>query len=90
MYVQPESYIKIPDEVPVARLLKKKEISAQLRQKCAELTKVHQYRCPSGSKSEPPARPTVDLPVNGTAPQRARSVIHALSRIDTDGSRPSP
>lgn len=32
----------------------------------------------------------VDLPVNGTAPQRARSVIHALSRIDTDGSRPPP
>jgi hypothetical protein len=90
MQVQSKSYNKKPDEVPAARLSKKKEISAQLRQKCAELTKVHQCRCQPGSKSEPPARPMVDLPVNGTAPQHARSVIHALSRIDTDGSRPPP
>ena len=57
---------------------------------CAELTHVHQYKCPAGSRSEPPARPVVDTPVNGTSRQRARSVIHAMSRVDNDGTRPSP
>ena len=90
MFVQPESYEKKPDEEPTARLTKKKEISAQLKQKCAELTQVHQYRCPPESMSEPTARPRVDPPVNGTAPQRARSVIHALSRTDNDNTRPPP
>ena len=90
MFVQPESYERKQDEEQAARVTKKKEISAQLKQKCAELTKVHQYRCPSGSKSEPPARTRVKPPVNGTALQRARSVIHALSRIDNDGKRPPP
>ena len=90
MFVQPESYEKKPDEEPAARLIKKKEISAQLKQKCSELTQVQQYRCPPGSKSEPPARPMVHPPVNGTAPQCARSVIHALSRADNDGTRPPP
>jgi hypothetical protein len=46
MFVQPESYEKKPEEEPAARLIKKKEISAQLKQKCAELTQVHQYRSP--------------------------------------------
>ena len=32
----------------------------------------------------------VHPPVNGTAPQRARSVIHALCRADNDGIRPPP
>ncbi len=90
MFVQPESYEKKSDEEPAARLIKKKDISAQLRNKCAELTHVYQYRCPPGTKSEPPARPIIDPPVNGTAPQRARSVIHALSRTNNDGTRPPP
>ncbi|KAJ4940036.1 hypothetical protein JOQ06_029467 [Pogonophryne albipinna] len=67
-----------------------KEISAQLKQKCMELTNVHQYRCTPGSKSEPPARTRVDPPVNGTVLQRARCVIHALSRVDNNGTRPPP
>ncbi|KAK5899993.1 hypothetical protein CesoFtcFv8_009411 [Champsocephalus esox] len=79
MFLQPESYEKKPDEEPAIRLIKKKEISAQLKQKCMELTNVHQYRCPPGSKSESPARTRVDPPVNGTVLQRACCVIHALS-----------
>ncbi|KAK1894270.1 putative fatty-acid--CoA ligase fadD25 [Dissostichus eleginoides] len=90
MFVQPESYEKKPDEEPAVRLLKKKEIFAQLKQKRIELTNVHQYRCPPGSKSEPPARTRVDPPVNGTVLQRARCVIHALSRLDNNGIRPPP
>ncbi|KAF3833218.1 hypothetical protein F7725_026883 [Dissostichus mawsoni] len=82
-------YEKKPDEEPAVRLIKK-EISAQLKQKCIELTNVHQYRCPPGSKSEPPARTRVDPPVNGTVLQRARCVIHALSRVDNNGTRPPP
>ncbi|KAI9532547.1 hypothetical protein NQZ68_031249 [Dissostichus eleginoides] len=46
--------------------------------------------CPPGSKSEPPARTRVDPPVNGTVLQRARCVIHALSRVDNNGTRPPP
>ena len=90
MYVQPESYEKKTGENHAETLTKKKEISAQLKRKCAELTKVCQYRCPPGSKSEPPVRPRVDPPVDGSAPQRARSVIHALSRVDNNGKRPPP
>ena len=90
MYVQPENYEKKSEEEPAARVIKKKEISAQLKQKCAELNQVQQYRCPPGSNSEPPAHPVVELPVDGTEPQRARSVIHALSRADNDGTRPQP
>ena len=66
VFVQPESYEKKPDEEPAVRLINKKEISEQLKQKCIELTNVHQYRCPPGSKSEPPARTRVDPPVNGS------------------------
>ena len=90
MFVQPEKYEKKPKIESATRLTKKMEISVQLSQKCAELTQVYQYKCPTGSKGEPPARPMVDTPVNGTSSQRAHSVIHALSRADNDGSRPSP
>lgn len=89
MYVQPDSYERKPDEVPVARLAKK-QISEQLTQKCGDMTHVHQYRCPLGSTSEPPIRARVNPPMNGTAPQCARSVIHALSRTNNDGTRPLP
>ena len=41
---------KKTDEEPVARLIKKKEISAQLKEKCAELTQVYQYRCPLAAR----------------------------------------
>ena len=66
MFVQPEKYEKKPDKSDT-RHTKKKEISEQLSQMCAELTHVHQYKCPAGSKSEPSARPVVDPPVNGTS-----------------------
>ncbi|KAI9517796.1 hypothetical protein NQZ68_000965 [Dissostichus eleginoides] len=46
--------------------------------------------CPPGSKSDPPARTRVDPPVNGTVLQRARCVIHALSRVDNNSTRPPP
>ena len=46
MSVQPESYEKKQEEETAARFTKKKEISAQLIEMCAELTQVHQYRCP--------------------------------------------
>ncbi len=88
MFVQPQSYEKKPEEGSAAMLMNKKTISALLKQKCAELTQVHQYRCPPGSKSETPVRRIVDAPINGTAPQRARSVIHALSRVDNECTRP--
>ena len=89
MFVQPLRYEKKPDDEPPAKLVKR-EISAQLKQKCAELTHVRQYRCPPGSKSEPPTRSRVEPLVNGIAPQHARSVIHALSRADNNGTRPKP
>lgn len=89
MFVQPESYERKPNEVPFARLAKK-QISEQLTRKCGEITHVQQYRCPPGSTSEPPIRARVNPPVNGTAPQCARSVIHALSRTNNDGTRPLP
>ncbi|KAL8565961.1 hypothetical protein ACOMHN_054946 [Nucella lapillus] len=89
MFVQPESCERKPHEVPTIRLTKK-QLSAQLKEKSAEMTKVYQYKCPHGSKSEPSVRDRVDPPVNGTASQRARSVIHALSRTNNDGTRPLP
>ena len=88
MFVQPEEYEKKDYEVPAERPIKKKEISAKLTEKCAQLTNVIQYRCPPGSSSQPPIRDFVDPPENGTAPERARSVIHALSRAHNDGTRP--
>ncbi|MES9879868.1 MAG: hypothetical protein ABW185_03205, partial [Sedimenticola sp.] len=90
MFVQQASYEKNADEECDVRPITKKEISAKLQQKCAELTQVHLYRCPPGSKSEPPIRPKVDPPMEGAVPQRTRSVIHALSRINNDGERPKP
>ena len=89
MFVQPQEYEKKPDENPLAKLAKK-ELSSQLKEKCADLTQVQQYRCPPGTKSEPPAREKVDAPVDGLSPQCARSVIHALSRTSNDGTRPPP
>ena len=89
MFVQPLNYEeKSLDLVPGDT--KKKEVTSQLRQKCAELTQVRQYRCPLGSKSEPPLRHRTGPIVNGTDPQRARSVIHALSCADNGGMRPAP
>lgn len=90
MFVQPENYERKSDDEPATRPMTKKQISAQLKQKCADMTQVYQYRCPPGSNSEPPIRPMVEPPVNGTDPQRTRSVIHALSRADNDGVRPPP
>ena len=89
MFVQPQEYEKKTDDNPPSKLAKK-EISSQLKEKCADLTQVQQYRCPPGSKSEPPAREKVDAPVDGLSPQRVRSVIHALSRASNDGTRPLP
>lgn len=90
MFVQPQSYEKTPAVEDTPAKLVKKEISAQLKQKCTELTQVKQYKWPSGSKREPPVRSNVDPPINGTSPQRARSVIHALSRRNADEKRPIP
>ena len=89
MFVQPESYEKKPDEEPPAKIAKK-DISAQLKRACHDLTQVKQYRCPPGSKSEPPARSRIELPLNGTSLQRTRSVIHALSQTDNTQTRPPP
>jgi len=89
MFLQPKSYEKKACAEQPAKPVKK-ELSALLKQKCAELTQLQQYRCPPGSKSEPPARSMTKPPVNGMAPQRARSVIHALSRTDNNGTRPPP
>ena len=47
-------------------------------------------RCPPGSKSEPPIRPIAHPPFNAVNPQRVRAVIHALSRTNSDGTRPQP
>ena len=71
LFVQPESYEKKPDAK-----IAKKDISAQLKQAGHDLTQVRQYRCPPGSKSEPPARSRIELPLNGTSLQRTRSVMH--------------
>ena len=90
MFVQPQSYEKTPAVEDTPAKLVKKEISAQLKQKCTELTQVKQYKWPSGNKREPPVRSNVDPPINGTSPQRARSVIHALSRRNADEKRPIP
>ena len=60
MFVQPQEYEKKPDDNPPAKIAKK-EISSQLKEKCADLTKVQQYRCPPGTKSEPTAREKVEL-----------------------------
>lgn len=87
MFVQPEIYTK-PGKVSADHRTTK-ETADQLKQKCAELTRVQQYKCPTGSTSEPPARPKVQPPVNGSAQQQARSVIHALSRANNDGTRPA-
>ena len=43
MFVQPESYESKPDEEPAASLMKKKQISAKVKQNCAELTQFIQY-----------------------------------------------
>ena len=87
---EPASYENKPDEELAASLMKKKQISEKLKQKWAELTQVIHYRCPPHSKSKPSARLKVDPSVNGTALQRARSVIHALSRADNCDARPPP
>lgn len=90
MFVQPEKYKNKPNEESATSLTKKREISEQLSQICAELMQVYQCKCPIYSKREPPAHPIIDTPVNGTSVQRARSVIHTLSRANNDGTRSSP
>lgn len=89
MFLQPTSYEEKSGNEQPANFVKK-EVSALLEEKCAELTQLQHYRCPRGSKSEPPIRPMVETPVKGTGPQRAHSVIHALSRADNNGRRPPP
>jgi hypothetical protein len=89
MFMQPEKYEEKPEKSDTKHT-KKKVISEQLSQMCAELTHVHQHKCPAGNKSEPLACPVIDTPVNGASRQRAHSVIHAMSRGDNDGTRPSP
>ena len=89
MFVQPKHYEKKANEQPVPKL-NKKETTQQLKQKSSELTEVRQYKCPYGSTSEPPVRQIVDTPLNDFKPQQARSVIHALSRVQNGGMRPSP
>ena len=66
MFAQSQEYEKKSDDNPLAKLAKK-EISSQLKEKCADLTQVQQYRCP-GTNSEPPAREKVDAPVDGLSP----------------------
>ena len=68
----------------------KKEVSLELKKQCDNITDVKQYRAPLRTKSEPPEREKIRAPVNGLDPQRARSVIHALSRMSSDGTRPTP
>ena len=89
MFVQPERYEKSTLNNPSIKL-PKKELSLKLKTKCADLTEVRQYITPHSMTSEPPVREQTEVPVNGLHPQRARSVIHALSRIDSDGKRPNP
>ena len=89
MFLQPKSYEKKADVKPLANLLKK-ELSALLKQNCADLAQFQQYRCPLGSKSEPLAQSMVEPTVIGMAPQQARSVIHALSHADSNGMRQPP
>ena len=87
--MQPESYEKKPNEEPPATIAKK-DISAQLKRACHDLTQVRQYRCHTGSKFEPPAGSRIKSPLNGTSLQRTRSVIHALSRTYNTETRQPP
>ena len=89
MYVQPESNEdELVDQSISFKGKKKKEISSNLKEKFGELTSVQKYVCPVGASSEPPIRQQSNRPVDGTKHQRIRSVIHALSRMDSTGNRP--
>ena len=65
MFVQPENYEKKPNEEPPAKIAKR-NIFAQLKGACHDMAQVRQYRCPPGSKIEPPALSRIELPLNGT------------------------
>ena len=65
MFVQPENYEKKPNEEPPAKIAKR-DIFAQLKGACHDMAQVRQYRCPPGSKIEPPALSRIELPLNGT------------------------
>ena len=89
MFVQPES-IENKSTVGTDDHSKKKktEISKELKDKAGELTKVTQYSLPRNASSEPPIRKSSAPPIDGTLPQKKRSVIHALARVDRNGARP--
>ena len=88
MHVQPVEYEKRNTSRP--SLVKKKEITKKLNDKCESLTKVDQYKCPRTASKEPPIRSFVEAPVDSTKPQRIRSVIHALARSSDSCDRPLP
>ena len=83
MFVQPEDYEK-KNKKRLAPT-KKKELTRQLNQKCADLTNVKQYKCPRGASKEPPQCTAATAPIDGTKPQRIRSVVHALARSYDNG-----
>ena len=67
---------------------KKGEISKKLKEKAGELTKVTQYIISRGASPETPVSRYTAPPIDGSLPQKKRSVIHALARVDSNGDQP--
>ena len=78
MYMQPEHYFEKELNQLKPTVIKKKEVTQKLKQKCEILTNIVQYVCPPGASSEPPIRSRVKLHSDNCLTQGTRSVIHAL------------
>ena len=87
MFVQRQSIEHKSTVEIISHSGKKTKISKKLKEKAGELTKVTQYIISRGTNSEPPIRRYTAPPIDGSLPQKKRSVIHALARVDTNGDR---
>ncbi len=62
-----------------------KTLSQVLIQKASDMQVVTPYK--TIKRGEPPIRPEPITTISTTAPQRKRSIIHALARVDSNGDR---
>ena len=88
MFVQRQSIEHKSTVENISHSGKKAEISKKLKEKAGELARVTQYIVSRGTNSEPPVCRYTAPPIDGSLPQKKRSVIHALERVHSNGDRP--
>ena len=89
MFVQLQSIEHKSTVENISHSGKNAEISRKLKVKARELTKVTQYTVSRRTSSEPPVPRYAAPPIDGSLPQKKRSMIHALARVDSNDDQPN-